>query len=294
MAVLAIVEILVFARTHRPTYPLAAMRPPAAKEFFQEHPGTQRTLNVDAGNLAMGFRAYDIWGYDPVVLGRYMQFMAWSQGLNPDAVAAADVVFTSYNPLYAMLRCQFVSVEKAGVRQFGQVPGEALPQLLLMRKYQVIPRRDDIFAAMANPHFDPRRSVILEAEPQPAPSGLKPVGKGEISEASTDGMTIEVETSQPAILVLTDSYSKDWKAWSLKDSAQREYLLCRRITFCARFLCRRANIASGWISPAGFVWGNWISIAAWLGFSLLLMRWLSRRVGVNNAPNSRVRVAAHE
>ena len=49
----------------------------------------------------------DIWGYDAIVLRRYAELLAYTQGKNPDH-ASMYLKFYKYHKLFKMLRCRFV------------------------------------------------------------------------------------------------------------------------------------------------------------------------------------------
>jgi hypothetical protein len=275
MALFAIIEVFAFARSSRPTFPLSALKPPEVQQFFAHQEQDTRVLNIGGGNMAMAFDSYDIWGYDPVVLGRYMAFMAWSQNLNPDYVTAADVQFRSYNRLYAMLRCHYVSVDDPAGRRFGEVPGKPLPHVLLVHKYSVLKNREDIFAAMNRKSFDPGREVVLESDPGlpqvTAESTEKSAGQARVVSSTSDTLTIEAKVLSPAILLVTDSYSKDWKAWGLPGSVQLEYsVLPANYVLRAIPLTRGRHLIRMQYLPPGFEIGMWVSLVAWIIYGLAL------------------------
>jgi uncharacterized membrane protein YfhO len=143
--------------------------------------------------------------------------------------------------------------------------------------------RAKIFAVMNSANFDPRQEVILEQEPVPQPVPASETGFARILESSTDHLTIEAQLKSPAILLVTDSYSKDWKARPLPDSSQQNYEVLP-----ANYCLRAVPLGTGKhrfrleYLPAAFVVGRWVTVISLVGyFGWLLWWWMSRRV-VNN------------
>jgi len=275
---LAVIEIFAFARFYRATYDPSDKSPAMmnVERFIKEHPGDYRILNTDIAEIdsAMSMNAKDIWGYDPIVSLRYAQFMAFTQGQDPDS-ATIYLKFPHFHKLYSMLRARYrFSFENNEFKVLDA--GEPLPRLLLVRDYQVLQNRDQIFAALDNSSFDPAQQVILEADPQM--QGWRPNAKVKnssdsvtIVDSSTDHLTIEAEVSEPAILLITDGYSRDWQASALPGSNQDSYQIMP-----ANYVLMAIPLQKGYhrfiveYLPASFVAGEWISIAGLLIYASML------------------------
>jgi hypothetical protein len=287
LAALAIGEIFWFARANRPIFNAAAVRQPEIKEFLAAHPGDYRVLNLASLNSGMSLGAKDIWGYDPILLARYAQFMAWTQGEDPDQ-ALGFVNLQRDNPLYRMLRDRYVFIadrQNPGQTRIADA-GRTLPHLLLLHEYSVLPGRDAIFAAMAAPGFDARHRVLLETEPTPKPlprstrASTSTPDRVKVVELGTDFLVIEAHTAQPAILLVTDSYSRYWRAYPVSDAGgQREYSVLP-----ANYVLRAIPLQAGdhrlvmEYAPPGFLRGRWISLLACaLYLGALVWWWRSRR-----------------
>ncbi|MCX7001127.1 MAG: hypothetical protein NT106_12670, partial [Candidatus Sumerlaeota bacterium] len=180
-----------------------------------------RLLNLYNPNSAMYSGLYDLWGNDPGVMRRYAEFIAFTQGENPSN-ATQIIEFKKISPLFSMLRCGYVIRTENKKLQIIRL-SNALPQALLLDKYTVLPSRDAIFAAMREPAFNPRETVILEQEPTPRPTPAKEKGTVRVIDSSTDYLTIEAQVEKPSILLLTETYSKGWRVRTLIDGAQKIY-----------------------------------------------------------------------
>ena len=138
-----------------------------------------------------------------------------------------------------------------------------MPRLQLVSRFRVIPRRDDIFAALTNAAFNPREEVVLETAPEPAPRPAANPGTVRLVDSSTDGLTIEAEVQSPSILLITDTYAKGWRARPLAGTVQSGYRVLP-----ANYCLRGIPLAAGHhrfrleYRPAGFVIGKGVSIAA--------------------------------
>src|SRR5581483_2716237 len=100
---LLVVEMLWFAHGVRPSFDSAGAINGEEISFLKAHPGDYRVLNQLNPDSAMSIRVPEFWGYDASVVRRYAEFVAWSQGKDPDR-ATQDVTFRWADPLYAMLR----------------------------------------------------------------------------------------------------------------------------------------------------------------------------------------------
>ena len=286
LILLAVIEMFTFGKLNRPTFAYDDLLISQFKAFYRTHPGDYRVLSFDNANTAMSTGAQDIWGYGPVAMGRYVQFMAWTQGADPDK-ATTYLKIHQYHPLFKMLRLRYVFTpgEKGVAVQEYQ---DWMPRISLVQDWQVAGSRGEIFQELAKPIFDPRRTVILEKKPVPAPmSGLvKSDAKNTCAalDSGGDHLTIKANLAAPAILLITDNYSRGWRVRSLTPGAQKEYeILPANYTLMAIPLAAGEHLLRVEYRPLAFIIGAWVSAIAWLGFGGLLGFFLIRRRKVSNA-----------
>jgi hypothetical protein len=161
-----------------------------------------------------------------------------------------------------MLRCRFAFIPQADQLQVYEHT-DFLPRLLLVQRCRVLGARDEIFAALASPTFNAREEVILEDAPDPQPAVGGEAGTAGLLDSSSDQLTIDAEVKSPAILLITDTYAKGWRARALPGSSQRQYRLMP-----ANYCLRAIPLAAGHhrlrveYLPSGFVIGQWTSSAA--------------------------------
>ncbi len=222
LGALAIGEVFAFARMQRTTFDTMQLVVPQLRQFLADHPGEYRILNLWNPNTAMSLRAFDAWGYDPGVTRRYAEFVEWSAGGNPDT-ATNYVTFRRFHPLLSMLRVKYVVAVENGVMTMhpGAVP--PLRRLELVGSYQMHRQRDEILRAMGGASFDPRKVVILEHEPNPAPVAAGTQGSARIVREGTDFIEVDADVASPCILLVTDAWAPGWRATPLEGSSQNRY-----------------------------------------------------------------------
>ncbi len=269
IAVVAVLELVAFARINRaraPTQVGLGLRTNIVRAYAQAR--GNRVLEVTRpSNVALGRRGYGLWGYDPVVLGRYARFMARTQGYGEEFVInPGKFALERFHPLHQMLRGEVAWYRNGDVRR----EGEPLPQALLVRSYELVDGPEAALDAIFAPGFDARRQVILESVPDtpasPAAGHAAP-DRLRITGRSTDHLDFEVEVSTPAILVITDSYSRGWRALALPGSSQSEYALLP-----ANYVLRGVPLAAGShrirveYSPWAYRAGAWASVLSAFAF----------------------------
>ena len=268
IACLAAVEVFVFARYFRASFDTAQLSTDQYQEFFKDHPGDYRVLNLENPNLGLSTKVPDLWGNDPGGSLRYAQFMGHTQGDSPESVSQYLTV-RRISPLYPMLRLRYLFTGTSVVEVKNP-----MPRLSLIHRCSVISGRDRLFAAMDDPAFDPTRSVVLESSPEPSPV----VAEGEvrdsvrIQDSSTDHLTLEAEVATPAILLVTDGYNKDWRASPLPGSVQTNYEVMP-----ANYVLMAIPLTAGHhhlrlaYAPPIFRLGLWISVVSLLAYLTALM-----------------------
>ncbi len=264
------IEMVGFANTNLASARLADLTPPLFHDFIAAHPGDYRMLNPARpyDNYFLGVSS--MWGNDPFVLKRYAEFIQFSQ--SGDLNAAGQYV-------------EFSKIPRAfGLVRFGVAfmpiptkPGEfhvfhntnPLPRALLVSNYQVLPGRDAILAVLVKPDFDPVKTVYLETEPAPRPQANAAPGTVQVSDITSDSLTIVADTPAPTLLLITDLYSRDWRARALADSGQTHYDIMP-----ADYIVRAIPLQAGHhhlvveYAPPSFQEGLLISGLAWLAWAV--------------------------
>jgi len=222
LAALAIGDVFMAARRHRPTFDITSVVNPEVQRFFKDRPGDYRILNPLNHNSAMSMGLNDVWGFDPGVVRRYAEFVTWTQGGDQNN-ATQYVGFNKLGRELAMLRLQYAVVPTEKGLQIAKSEHEPLPRVLLVSEYVVRKDRDAIFKELGAEDFDFRKKVVLEEEPSPKPDPDGAAGSVKIVREGTDFLEIEADLPAPAILLVTDCWTPAWRAVSLPGSVQDFY-----------------------------------------------------------------------
>ena len=286
VALVAVAEIFVFARSTLTTFDLSYTEAPKLKAFLNQRPGDYRIFYQPIPNIAIWLDREDVWGYAPLVTKRYAEFMAFTQGQPVESVDQY-IEFSRFHPLYAMLRWRFAFLaDKNGDRVLTE--NNIMPRLQLIQQARVIPGRDEILSALDSPSFNPRQQVILETAPNPAPQSSAETGTVALVDSSANQLTVEADLPHPAILLITDAYSTGWRARPLAGSAQRAYDVLP-----ANYVLRAIPLTQGHhrilveYSPIGFRIGSWISVLSLAVFVIVVASSVRRhRLHPQSLPSS--------
>ncbi|MFP6582961.1 MAG: YfhO family protein [Candidatus Hydrogenedentota bacterium] len=308
---LAIIEVLVFARLHRPTFSLDDHKRELFDEVIAQIPGDYRILDVPGidnsrRNYAVDTERFVIWGYDPVILERYATFVVFAGGRSHDteltkgALTGGDPVAQAIHwqksitfsedgidgdlELFKLLRTKYIIVapgEWGLPSSLWPVEG-AFQRFHIMNEYLICEDKDAVFEALGDKNFPADKLALVEQELDPKPATLKPgervTASINILDQSTDHVTIEVEVDKATLLVMTDSYSKNWHATALDDSVQSSYDLIP-----VDYTLRGIPITAGKhhirieYTPESYTIGRWISLLSTIAFFIAVMMVLIRK-----------------
>jgi hypothetical protein len=283
---LVAMEMIGFAAGQLVTSRLADAAPAPLKHFEAQHPDDGRVLlPINLGNNGFLLGKGDMWGNNPTVLRRYAEFMTFSQNQDPDH-ATQYVGFQHLSPLYALMRFQYALMPDGRQMKIVQAPVPPLPHVLLVPEAKIFTGRDEIFATMSDPVFDPEQTVILESAPSPAPqAGAK--GTAKVVSSGPGELTIEADTDKPAILLVTDLYAHGWRIDALPGSVQQKYELMP-----GDYILRAVPLQAGHhelrmvYAPGAWPAGIAVSAVAWLAWALVLFRF-ARKLSAGSAPKPR-------
>ena len=198
-------------------------------------------------------------GYDPVRLSRFTELMKHFDSENPkDGQGAA--ISEGLARLYQLLRVRYLSVEPDRPEVLTELEG-GFPRLSIVPGYTLETDPTAIFRGIANPEVSLRETVFLERAPSPVPDPLGVGGSVVIVDESTDHLTIEAEVEAPALLLVTDAYSRYWRATAMPGSVQAEYeVLPANYAFRAVPLEAGKHVFRMEYAPPGYRYGRWVSV----------------------------------
>jgi hypothetical protein len=266
LGALAVAEVFAFARMQRPTFDRADAVIEPLEKFLAGQPGDYRILNPVNPNGGMLMGRADAWGYDPSVERRYAELMHWMAG-SSQTPATEMLTFHRFHPLLAMLRVRYVVKTEEGAIVIVPSPAPPLARVELVGAYRLRAGRDAVLGALGDPAFDPRREVVLEREPRPAPVAAASQGRARVVRASTDWLEIEADVASPSMLLVTDAWSPAWRARSLEGSAEYEVLPANHALMAVALDAGRHRLRLEY-APAAFRAGAAVSALAWAAWLL--------------------------
>jgi len=220
---LCLIELTIFARSNVITTAAHPELPKPWADLVRDNPGDYRVLLGDTrwANWGTVYGFQNLYGYDSSsITRRFADFLAHTQGVDPDQ-AQQYFRFTEFPPYLNLLRTRFALIPDKD-RPFIEIKNP-LPRALLVPDYTIGQGRDDVLKRIADPAFDPRKVVVLESEPaiKPQPGGES--GTVDIESISTDELHINATVPAPTILLVTDNYSRLWRATPLSPGPQASY-----------------------------------------------------------------------
>lgn len=224
LALLAVIELVSFGRTMVTTFRLSNACPPVLQAWRRAHPGDFRVLQLAYPyDSAMALGAYEVWGYDPVVLRRYSELLTASQGgdvNNP----RMSLSFDRPTSVVRLLGCRYLLAKMPGRVVAYPIYG-ALPPASIIYSYYLLQDRNQIFDLLLSPSFDGRGVVVLERRPGIALGQPTATPSVSLKWLDTDSMEVEATTQAAGILLVNETYSHFWRATALPGSVQQSYAI---------------------------------------------------------------------
>ena len=268
---LSFFELFFFAESNMPFFNL--------KDWTEEEAQIQRIYDRDPGNyriwaqttdLAMGTGGLDIWGEDPMNLYRYARFAAATQRLDLSQDALLKPFFHDFSKPLGLVRLRYLLKRENGRWTAEKTGLKEAPRTFITDRFQVLDPAE-VLKKTSEGSFDFQKEVLLESDPgiQPAAGALR--SRLAVSDLSTDKIEIRADVNKPAVLVVTDNYSRGWRVEPFSSSAQKAYRVMP-----ANGFQRGIPLAPGShhflleYRPLAFVIGKWVSILAWAFGALLL------------------------
>lgn len=206
----------------------------------------------------MDARVPTFWGYDPVQLARFSRFLEFAREETSDfdtpPIANQP---DELHPIFRILRVRYARPRWGPT----ELP-DALPHLLLLQDYRVLPE-DQVLPALIDPAFDPARTVLLESPPEPTPRPGGRPGRVALVSQGSDHLLVDVDLPDPAILLITDSWARGWRAVEVGADPAAQFAVLPG-DYVARAIAlpagrRRLRVE---YAPPSFRIGRWVSLAS--------------------------------
>ena len=214
----------------------------------------QRFFSNDCYNLR--YNAENISGSTPDTLSNYLTFMKY-----------LEKSFNIKNIL-GLLRCGYIIDDT--IKTVERNTFDTINRLNVYYDYEVETNKEKIYEMLSQENFNIFDTVILENAPQ---YDTKDKGEYKLNIIYFDENSIEFEceTTQPAIIMYSDNYSKGWRAYNI-DNPKEKYEL-----ICADYIYKAISINEGFhririeYKPKSFIIGMYVSVISWILFIIFSM-----------------------
>ena len=216
------------------------------------------TIAGAQANLAAQLGVEDAWGYDPAMPSRWAGLVGRLLDADPRAGDFVVKGVDPRSPLWPMLRVRHALPPTLAF-------DEPMPRVALIDDAVVVDGPEASLAAVLDPSFDPRRRVVLESTPNPAP---RPGGTGtaHVTRRDAGRLKLVAETTLPAILLITDAYSAGWRVRAQGGSTY-DLLPANHALRAIPLAAGRHELVLEY-APQSVRIGLWISAIAWMAFAI--------------------------
>jgi hypothetical protein len=193
-------------------------------------PNIQAIL-VNARPVFLGL--YEIQGYDPIQLARYVEFMAalngQGQGYHTNFLLPTGV----RSPLLDLLNVRYVLVDATlpqdradvvaltdGRREVFRTPLVVVyervarpPHAWIVHDVRAV-ARGEALPLLTGGTVDPRRTALVEGSPPESRAPPEPAAESaEVTRYKPDALTITTKAAAPGLLVVSEVYETGWRAY---------------------------------------------------------------------------------
>ncbi len=275
LAILGMANLWAFAGANLPTFNAQGMksRESAVQKTLSPHLGEGRIYWTahDDRSLSMGLP--DIWGDDPLLPKRYNYFMTYTGNPLPEPSSSPDTQKINLTlPKIRLVRLAYMLDTKSDGLHITSLPYPRLPRAFLVGRWKFAGDPKEAMETISRSGFDPGAEVVLEKTPAILPEENSGKGQVSLEDQTTDRMEFHVQTDKPQILMITDNFSRGWKAIAYPNSVQQTYEVMP-----GDYFGRAIPLSAGnhhfilKFEPAAFEIGKWISSVSLL---LYLFAWL--------------------
>jgi hypothetical protein len=274
---LAVLELVVFASTHQASFDYRDLAQPAHELLAKTSMDDTRVLIMDNKNSGEPLHVSDVDGDSSFVLRRYELFMSVAEGRDPDSLdELTNMDMSKPSSMFNLLRLKYVYWKNDGTIATAK-QAHPLPHLLLLSSYSIETDPEAILTTLKSSSFDPEKNVILEGPPGVQTNSRSgPLGKVHLDSEDCNSMNITADVSRPSLLLISDIYSKFWRAVPLAGSSQSNYHLVpadyvlRAVPLNAGHHHLRVEFVPGGIEESALV--TVVSLGAWMVFACVVFR----------------------
>ena len=220
-------------------------------KYTQEYDFNQQKRFFSNDYYNLNYNAENLSGSAPDTLANYLIFMRHMEN-----------TFNIQNIL-GLLRCNYIVDDVTGEVEKNNI--DTLFRLNVYYDYKVEADKKTIYEMLSQEQFNIFDTVILERQPK---YEIKSKGEYNLSITYCDENSIEFEcdTSQPAIILYADNYSKDWIAYNIENPKEKYEIICADYIYKAISVNEGKHKIKIEYKSKAFITGMYISIISWILF----------------------------
>jgi hypothetical protein len=283
IAALAVLELFIFARSNRPTFDMSQLQSSYDRidQFYLKNPGDYRVYGIEAKSLVTD--GLDIWEDEPMVPSRYAKFVCYSQGIAENRLFSVSPVFTKFGKAFGLIRLKNLLSDDGQALHSFKLPFPLMPRMSLIYHWEIQPDAEAELKTITNENFNPAKNILLETTPGISPIPGDEKGGLRWTDHSTDEVEVQIKTIQPCVLLVTDNYSRGWRAKASADSDQKDYQVLP-----GDYFLRAIPLGIGYhhfvlkYRPISFEIGKWVSLLSCFLYIAILFYLLSRHFNLGS------------
>ncbi len=283
-----IIELTGFAWFGRTTVNLSKLVNTEVAAACAELPEGTRVMDRRVGLNLLTWRVHNAWGYDPIMLKRYRDFVRYTEEFDMESIDMDHNIDVPYQIL-AMVNCAYIVDSRTEGRKKWRAIDNPLPRFSFPTRVVVEPDELKNLELIHSEAFDPRDTVVLETTPDYAPSGERIDGRVTVIDESTDTLALEADVNADAVLLVADAYAKSWTIENMGEASQERYTLLpanhalRGIPMAKGHHVIRMRYAP--ISYAIGLWTTLLTVPLFLGVLSYLL-WSRMRHSIEGSENA--------
>ncbi len=284
LAVLTVDMVLINKPGLRPQPKTAVagdLRDNAAMQFIRKDTTLFRIFPVhehiqQGSPVWSNYNLENIGGYSPTKMRIYQDIIDFSFYKGPDKAFPINMnIVNMLNVKYMIANGQLPAREEFKIAHIDQAAKllvyentGRLPRAFFVKRADVLSDKKDVLYRLNSPDFNPAESAILETKPE---ADIIPFdsARAAVTSWKTNVITIDAETDQPSLLVLSEIYyPHGWKAFVDGNETQ-----IYKTNYILRSVCvpKGKHTVEFRFEPAEFYLGQWVSTITFFGVTGLML-----------------------
>ena len=165
--------------------------------------------------------------------------------------------------ILSLIRCKYIVDDFSG--GIKKTNNKTLNRINIFYSYKTENNKEKIYNILSNENFNIFDTVVLEKEPK-YKTQKKGIYSIDILYFDENSIEFECNTTEPAIILYTDSYANGWKAYNIDNPKQKYEIICADYIYKAISIDKGKHKIRIEYKPTTFFAGMWTSIISWIVF----------------------------